>query len=64
MNNKKISDYLPTKTVDTKLLQARVNRKIYTQFKAVLKSEKQSIKAFIEASMLKFIDEAKPKKAG
>lgn len=57
---KNISDYLPeVNDDDIVLMQAKVKRSLYEQFKPFLKAEGQTTKAFMEACMMKFIDEKK-----
>jgi vacuolar-type H+-ATPase subunit C/Vma6 len=59
MAKSKIQDYMEPQIdeCDTTLLQAKVSRELKDQFTQVLKAKHRTIKEFIEASMLKFIDE-------
>lgn len=64
MSKKNISDYMPEKDDSTTLVQAKVKTSLFDEFKPVLKGQKQTFKAFVEACMSKFIDENKGRKVG
>jgi hypothetical protein len=60
MAKKNISDYLEARSdEETKLVQAKVKISLYDEFRPLLKGQRQTFRAFIEASMRKFIDEKK-----
>lgn len=58
---KRISDYIPKTNEAVRLVQAKVEEDLYTEFNALRKAEKISWKSFIVAAMRKFIDEKKAK---
>ena len=62
MSERQLSSYLPGKHLETKAVQAKVSKELFERAEAILRARKNTWVEFIEASMLKLIDENPTKK--